>query len=96
MLEVSEATPATIGAELRRGVTQDPDAVNASALRLVGGLDVQLARTGARWRLYLQAPAPVAHATRDQWATAVSAPSVEWSQTPDGRLVWCEWVEQPG
>ena len=86
-------TPAAIGAELRRGVTAEPDAASASALRLVGGIDIQLIRSGARWRLFLQSHTPVPHGTRDIWATAVSAPSVEWQQTPDGRLVWCEWYE---
>lgn len=82
----------TIGADLRRGVTDDP-AHSAAALRMVGDLDIQLARIGAKWRLYLQCMTPVPHATRDLWATAVSAPSVEWQRTPDGCLVWCEWVE---
>ena len=86
-------TPAAIGAELRRGVTAEPDAASASALRLVGGIDIQLIRSGDRWRLFLQGGAPIPHGTRDIWATAVSAPSVEWQRTTDGRLVWCEWVE---
>ena len=85
---------ATIGASLRRGVTEDPDAHSAAALRMVGDLDIQLARIGDKWRLYLQCMTPVPHATRDLWAAAVGAPSVEWDQTPDGRLVWCEWREQ--
>ena len=89
-------TPAitTIGADLRRGVTDDPNAATASALRLVGDLDIQLARIGVMWRLYLQSNIPVPHTTCDLWATAVGAPSVEWQRTPDGCLVWCEWVEQ--
>ena len=82
------------GAELRRIVTTEPTALNASTVRRVGPLDIQLCRTGAKWRLYLQALTPVPHATRDLWATAVSAPSVEWQRTPDGCLVWCEWTEQ--
>ncbi len=85
---------AIIGVSLRRGVTEDPDAHSAAALRMVGDLDIQLARIGDKWRLYLQCMAPVPHATRDQWAAAVGAPSVEWDQTPDGCLVWCEWTEQ--
>jgi len=75
-------------------VTDDPNAATASALRLVGDLDIQLARIGVMWRLYLQSNIPVPHTTADQWATAVSAPSVEWQRTPDGCVVWCEWVEQ--
>lgn len=59
----------------------------------LGNLDIQLCRIGDKWRLYLQALTPVPQATRDLWATAVSAPSVEWQRTPDGCLVWCEWVE---
>lgn len=89
-------TPAIIilaGAELRRIVGAEPTALNASTVRRIGDLDIQLCRTSARWRLYLQALTPVPHTTRDLWATAVSAPSVEWSQTPDGCLVWCEWAE---
>jgi len=85
---------AIIGVDLRRGVTDDPDTHSAAALRMVGDLDIQLARIGDKWRLYLQCMAPVPHATRDQWAAAVGAPSVEWDQTPDGCLVWCEWTEQ--
>jgi hypothetical protein len=90
-----KTTPATaiIGAALRRGVTEDPDAATTAALRMVGNLDVQLARTGATWRLYLQCGTGVMHGTRDVWAAAVGAPSVEWDQTPDGCLVWCEWTE---
>ena len=85
-------TPAAIGAELRRGVTET-FYTNASALRLVGDIDIQLIRSGDRWRLFLQSDTPVPHGTRDIWATVVSAPSVEWQRTPDGRLVWCEWTE---
>jgi hypothetical protein len=88
----------TIGADLRRSVTADPDAATAAALRMVGDLDIQLARIGDRWRLYLQDVLPVPHTTRDVWAAAVGAAavgatSVEWDQTPDGCLVWCEWRE---
>ena len=82
------------GAELRRIVTAEPTAHNAATVRRIGNLDIQLARIGDKWRLYLQALTPVPHSARDLWATAVSAPSVEWQRTPDGRLVWCEWVEQ--
>ena len=81
------------GAELRRIVTAEPTALNASTVRRVGPLDIQLCRTGDTWRLYLQSMTPVPHTTSDLWATAVSAPSVERQRPPDGCLVWCEWVE---
>ena len=84
----------TIGTELRRTIAAEPTAYNAATVRRIGDLDVQLARTGAKWRLYLQDMTPVPHTTCDLWATAVSAPSVEWQRTPDGCLVWCEWTEQ--
>jgi len=41
------------GAELRRIVTAEPTALNASTVRRVGPLDIQLCRTGDTWRLYL-------------------------------------------
>lgn len=91
---ITPAIAILAGAELRRIVAAEPTAHNAATVRRIGDLDIQLCRTGAKWRLYLQALAPVPHATRDLWATAVSAPSVEWAQTPDGCLVWCEWTEQ--
>mgnify|MGYP000845371015 CR=1 FL=1 len=96
MTPTTTTTPAIIiltGAELRRIVAAEPTAPHANAVRQVGNIDVQLARIGTKWRLYLQGMVPVPHATRDLWATAVSAPSVEWQQTPDGCLVWCEWTE---
>ena len=83
----------TIGTELRRTIAAEPTAYSAATVRRVGPLDIQLCRTGDTWRLYLQSMTPVPHSTRDLWATAVSAPSVEWGQTPDGCLVWCEWME---
>lgn len=83
----------TIGAELRRIVAAEPKAYSAHTLRRFGNLDIQLCRIGDRWRLHLQALTPVPQATRDQWATAVSAPSVEWEQTQDGCSAWCEWLE---
>jgi len=92
-------TPATAiltGAELRRIVGAEPKAPHASTLRRIGELDVQLVRTGSKWALYLADLQPITHAMRDLWATAVSAPSVEWSQTPDGCSVWCEWTETGG
>jgi len=82
------------GTELRRIVGAEPAAHSAHTLRRLGNLDIQLCRIGATWRLYLQDMTPVPHTTCDLWATAVSAPSVEWQRTPDGCLVWCEWVEQ--
>ena len=93
MLEVSEATPTTVGAELRRIVEADPAARSSTTIRRIGQLDVQLVRRGDHWTLYLADLVPVPHTTRDQWATAVSAPSVEWSQTPDGCSTWCAWTE---
>ena len=96
MLEVSEATPATIDAELRATVAADPAARSSTTIRRIGQLDVQLVRRGDLWTLYLADLVPIPHTTRDQWATAVSAPSVEWSQTPDGCSAWCEWTERAG
>jgi len=88
------ATPTIIGAELRRIIAAEPRAAhNAATVRRIGNLDIQLARIGDKWRLYLQDMTPVPHTICDLWATAVSAPSVEWQRTPDGCLVWCEWVE---
>lgn len=92
MLDIA-ANPAITGAELRRIVAAEPAAPHSAALRRIGNLDVQLVRCDQRWTLYLADLQPIAHTTRDQWATAVSAPSVEWEQTPDGCGVWCEWTE---
>ena len=90
---ITPAIAILAGTELRRTIAAEPTAYSAATVRRVGPLDIQLCRTGAKWRLYLQALTPVPHSTRDLWATAVSAPSVEWHQTPDGCLVWCEWIE---
>ena len=90
---ITPAIAILAGTELRRTIAAEPTAYSAATVRRVGPLDIQLCRTGAKWRLYLQALTPVPHATRDLWATAVSAPSGEWHQTPDGCLVWCEWSE---
>ena len=91
------ATPTIIGAELRRIIAAEPRAAHAATtIRRIGQLDVQLVRRGDLWTLYLADLVPVPHTTRDQWATAVSAPSVEWSQTPDGCSAWCEWRERAG
>ena len=87
------ANPAITGAELRRIVAAEPTAPHAAALRRIGNLDVQLVRRENRWTLYLADLQPITHTVRDQWATAVSAPSVEWEQTQDGCSVWCGWVE---
>lgn len=92
MLNIA-ANPAITGAELRRIVAAEPTAPHASALRRIGNLDVQLVRCDQRWKLYLADLRPIPQTTRDQWATAVSAPSVEWQQTADGCSVWCEWTE---
>lgn len=93
---VMAKTPATAiltGAELRRIVEAEPKAPHAATLRRIGNLDVQLVRRGGQYTLYLADLVPIPHTTRDLWATAVSAPSVEWSQTPDGCSAWCEWTE---
>jgi len=90
-------TPATAiltGAELRRIVEAEPRAPHVAALQSIGNLDVQLVRREHKWTLYLADLLPVRHTTRDLWATAVSAPSVDWMRTQDGCLVWCEWTEQ--
>ena len=81
------------GAELRRIVGAEPTAPFARAQRRFGDLTVELVRTYSTWRLYLADLWPIRRTTCDLWATAVSAPSVEWQRTPDGCLVWCEWVE---
>lgn len=89
-------TPAIIilaGAELRRIVGAEPAAPFARAQRRFGDLTVELVRSHDTWRLYLADLLPVRHTTRDLWATAVSAPSVDWMRTQDGCLVWCEWTE---
>lgn len=94
-------TPTTItpaiailaGTELRRIVGAEPAAPFARASRRFGELDVELVRHGDKWHLYLADLAPIPHTTRDLWATAVGAPSVEWGQTPDGCSAWCGWVE---
>jgi len=97
---ITNAVPAvpasvlTIGADLRRSVEADPATRASSIVRRIGELDVQLVREGNKWRLSLADLVPIPHTTRDLWATAVSAPSVEWSQTPDGCSVWCQWTEQ--
>ena len=91
---ITPAIAILAGTEMRRIIAAEPTAPHAHTVRRIGDLDIQLCRTGTKWRLYLQALTPVPHSTRDLWATAVSAPSVEWGQTPDGCLVWCEWTEQ--
>jgi len=89
---ITPATAMTIGAELRRNVEENP-ARTAITTRRIGELDVQLVRDRGNWRLFLADLVPIPHGTRDLWAAAVSAPSVEWDQTPDGCSVWCAWVE---
>lgn len=81
------------GAELRRIVAAEPAAPFARASRRFGELDVELVRHGSTWHLYLADLAQIPHTTRDLWATAVGAPSVEWDQTLDGCSAWCEWTE---
>lgn len=88
----SAATAMTIGEGLRRNVAENP-ARTAITTQRVGELDVQLVRWENKWTLYLADLTPIPHSTRDLWATAVSAPSVEWSQTPDGCSTWCAWTE---
>lgn len=92
MLDIA-ANPAITGAELRRIVAAEPTAPHASALRRIGNLDVQLVRCDQWWKLYLADLRPIPQTVRDQWATAVSAPSVEWDQTQDGCSAWCAWTE---
>lgn len=86
-------TPAITGAELRRIALIDVYPGYGMGLQAIGDLDVQLVRRGTTWTLYLSDLTPVPHETRDRWATAVSAPSVEWAQTPDGGSAWCSWTE---
>lgn len=90
-------TPAIInlaGAELRRIVGAELAAPFARAPRRIGDLTVELVRSHSTWRLYLADLSPIRQTTCDLWATAVSAPSVDWQRTPDGCLVWCEWTER--
>lgn len=89
----SAPTAMTIGAELRRSLEADPATRAATTVRRIGQLDVQLVRWENKWTLYLADLTPIPHTVRDLWATAVSAPSVEWSQTPDGCSAWCMWTE---
>jgi len=90
---ITPAIAILCGTELRRIVGAEPTASFARTCRRFGELDVELVRHGDRRRLYLTDLAPIPHTTRDLWATAVSAPSVEWDQTPDGCSAWCEWRE---
>ena len=92
MLNIA-ANPAITGAELRRIVAAEPKAPRSGALRRIGNLDVQLVRRDNQWTLYLADLRPIPQTTRDQWATAVSAPSVEWEQTQDGCSAWRGWTE---
>ena len=95
MLETLSDTPAlrsAIGADLRRSVTETPHHF-ARTNQLVGEMRVELVRNGTAYGLYIADFRPIPHTVRDQWATAVSAPSVDWERTPDGCLVWCEWTE---
>lgn len=90
---ITPAIAILAGTELRRIVGAEPAAPFARASRRFGDLVVELVRSHRTWRLYLADLAPVKHTRRDLWATAASAPSVEWMRTQDGCLVWCEWTE---
>jgi len=90
---ITPAIAILCGTELRRIVAAEPAAPFARASRRFGELDVELVRHGSTWHLYLADLAPIPHTTRDLWATAVGAPSVEWDQTLDGCSAWCEWTE---
>lgn len=94
MLEVltEPRTRSEAGAELRRIVAADPSD-HARAVQRVGEMYVELVRNGTAWTLYISDLIPVPHGTRDGWAGAVSAPSVEWQQTADGCSAWCGWTE---
>lgn len=54
---------------------------------------VTLSRAHSRWALTLEGRVPVPQTLCDAWATAVSAPSVEWWRTQGGRRVRCDWEE---
>ncbi len=88
-----------LGAEMSAIVGAEPGAPWANATRQVGELFVTLARFGCDWSLTLMDAQAVTHETCDQWATAVSAPSVEWTRTGNGLVCRCQWVgegeEQP-
>ena len=94
MLEVltEPRTRTEMGAELRRIVTAYPGEY-ARVVQWVGEMYVELVRRGTAWTLYISDLTPVPHGTRDGWAGAVSAPSVEWQQTEDGCSAWCGWTE---
>ncbi len=88
-----------LGEEMRSTVATEPKAPWANATSQVGPLFITLARFGRDWSLTLMDEKPISQTTCDQWATAVSAPSVEWTHTDSG-LIWrCQWVgegeEQP-
>ncbi len=93
VVPITPAIAILAGTELRRIVGAEPAAPFARASRRFGDLMVELVRSHRTWRLYLADLAPVKHTRRDLWATAVSAPSVDWQRTQDGCLVWCEWTE---
>ena len=81
-----------LGEEMRSTVAAEPSAPWANATRRVGELFVTLARFGCDWSLTLMDVQPIPRATCDQWATAVSAPSVEWTHTDNGYVWRCQWV----
>jgi hypothetical protein len=83
--------PITIlGAQLRRKANAAPG--HPAATNCDGHL-VTLARDGDRWTLTISGGGTVFQTVCDRWATAVSAPSVEWRRSDGGRYAACSWTE---
>jgi hypothetical protein len=82
--------PVTIlGAELRRKANAAPG--HPAATQHNGHL-VTLTRDANRWTLTVSG-GTVPRTVCDRWATAVSAPSVEWQHHDGGRCAVCSWTE---
>jgi hypothetical protein len=68
--------------------------------RYVDDAFVELQRDGAVWTLRItDTDKPVARATCDRVATAVSAPSLDWRREQGGAVAeasWVEWVRGEG
>lgn len=90
---ITSAFITATGAEMRSTLEAQSPLNFASTSQRIGELDVQLVRHGTTWCLFLADLSPVPQTVRDRWATAVSAPSVEWCQTNDGGSTWCTWEE---
>jgi pimeloyl-ACP methyl ester carboxylesterase len=83
------------GADLT-GYNSVEAAADVEALRLALGVEqwnLLGGSYGTRWALTLEGDAPIPQTLADQWATATSAPSVDWWRTNEGRRVRCDWCE---